>query len=690
MRKLLGKLRPVRASAAVTGLLMIAVLLVWGVGMYCLTSVTAEFAAKRYADEYADFASVLAKRVFQYELIESYDPSIERSYPQRMWEVVQTGGRASNVHLVDSFAGITGYTGFIDRKDGERANSATAIFDGTGELLECSWWDFFYFAYMTEDQWLEGEEHSTAYARAFFDREKLTDLGKTLLEDGEIGFDAAILRFTGSYDGQAFTATNIECIELEAFRDAWYSYGVLFSDQNAGDAWESGGDTAAQVVERDQLPWLSLYEDPEALPPDAETVCFYSRSFDVCYHTAATAFQFKDKTYENTAALVAELGPALAAGWQNGLRRYEGRDLILTSVDYCFSVNGEIFFSANYPGENGFQDTKATLHFYTVSVVHCAPWDTAMRELRNVYIYTFLLALAAALVVCASIKRHLIQTVQVVGRAMGHAGEKYYLYPEPSSAWYESRLLLEGFDEYSDTLQMRKNEITRLQTALDYAKTAEETRRQMTSNIAHELKTPLAVVHSYAEGLKERIAEEKRDRYLDVILSETERMDGMVLEMLELSRLEAGKVKLARDQVSLGGLARGVFEKLELAVQAKGLRVEYELPADFTVNADESRIGQVIENFASNAVKYTPAGGRIWVKLQKTRSGVTFSIENESAPLSEAALGKVWDSFYRADEARSGGGTGLGLAIAKSIVELHGGKCFVRNTKHGVEFGFTM
>ena len=99
---------------------------------------------------------------------------------------------------------------------------------------------------------------------------------------------------------------------------------------------------------------------------------------------------------------------------------------------------------------------------------------------------------------------------------------------------------------------MKDNEITRLNTALTYAKTAEENRRQMTSHIAHELKTPLAVVHSYAEGLQEHIAEDKRDKYIDVILSETERMDAMVLEMLDLSRLEAGKVKLSRDQFSWG------------------------------------------------------------------------------------------------------------------------------------------
>ncbi len=212
----------------------------------------------------------------------------------------------------------------------------------------------------------------------------------------------------------------------------------------------------------------------------------------------------------------------------------------------------------------------------------------------------------------------------------------------------------------------------------------------MTSHIAHELKTPLAVVHSYAEGLKEHIAEDKRDKYLDVILSETERMDGMVLEMLDLSRLEAGKVKLARDTFSLGDLARSIFAKLERAAEAKELQLTFRFPEDTTITADEGRIAQVVENFATNAVKYTSVGGKIAVSIYRRWDKTTFAVENECPPLSNEALSKVWDTFYRVDEARSGGGTGLGLAIAKSIIELHGGKCKAYNTRTGVRFEFTL
>ena len=164
----------------------------------------------------------------------------------------------------------------------------------------------------------------------------------------------------------------------------------------------------------------------------------------------------------------------------------------------------------------------------------------------------------------------------------------------------------------------------------------------------------------------------------------------MVLEMLDLSRLEAGKVKLSRDDFSLIALTRSIFEKLEMAAQAKDLQIDFNFPDDFTITADESRIAQVVENFATNAIKYAPTGGHISVTIQTDHSSTSFHIENDSEPLSSEALSKVWDTFYQTDEARSGGGTGLGLAIAKSIVDLHGGKCSVRNTKSGVEFGFTI
>ena len=369
------------------------------------------------------------------------------------------------------------------------------------------------------------------------------------------------------------------------------------------------------------------------------------------------------------------------------------KDSVAYQNSGIFELDELLMFSrwkgANY-GRDYISTGETTVDFIMVTAIRSNPLLCAVRVLRNIYIVTGLLALVLLLTVRSALKKRLVQPVADVAEGMKDGWTRIYHPENAPIPWDEAKRLTAGYELELDRRYMKDNEITRLKTALDYARTAEQNRRQMTSNIAHELKTPLAVIHSYAEGLKERIAEDKREQYLDIILSETERTDAMVLEMLDLSRLEAGKVKLARDEFSLAELTKAVFEKLEMTARTKGLQICYEFPEESSIVADENRIGQVVENFASNAVKYTPDGGRITVRIRRSRGKTTFTIENDSVPLSPEALSKVWDSFYRTDESRSGGGTGLGLAIARNIVELHGGSCTVRNTEGGVEFGFTI
>ena len=129
---------------------------------------------------------------------------------------------------------------------------------------------------------------------------------------------------------------------------------------------------------------------------------------------------------------------------------------------------------------------------------------------------------------------------------------------------------------------------------------------------------------------------------------------------------------------------------MQLTMEAKSLKLEYDCDTDTTVTADAARMAQVVENFASNAVRYTPPEGQIQVQIRTGKGGTTFTIENTGDPLPYEALSKVWDTFYRTDESRTGTGTGLGLAIARQIVELHGGKCSVWNTRTGVAFRFAL
>ena len=666
--------KPLRVRSGLTLLTLAATLGAWAVGMFCLTSVTAEYAARRYLDSYGDFADTLNVRNLSHWWGKGLDAQHENYENNLFWSAMADGNNDQNFSTFHTTA-TENEGSFLPRREAKEVFSAAAVFDAEGNLLWRSWEDFFFFEYLTEADWLTGAERSHQKARCLFDRSRLTEAGQEILRDGSLSMDAAALRFSGTFDGVTFTPRTIEYVANDDFRDALFARG-------------SGSYTVSQVVEEAGLTWQLLYEDPEA-ELSGEALILYTDWFDVCWRQDNVVFDYDQATYYGFTSLLRNLGPDLAAG-QQVLARYEGLDLVLPSVSYCTSVDGELYFDAYYYGPEAYEGEAPELHYYIVSVVVCSPWVTALRELWPTYLVTLLLAAALAWAVRQVMMRRLVDPLELTAADLALPLPEGEHWQKDRGLWREAEAVRAGQAAQRDLLRMRDNELTRLNTALTYARTAEENRRQMTSHIAHELKTPLAVVHSYAEGLKEHIAEDKRDKYIDVILSETERMDAMVLEMLDLSRLEAGKVKLSRDKFSLEELARSVFDRLEMAVAAKELRLTFDFPEDSAITADESRIAQVVENFATNAVKYTPPGGNIAVSMARSYRGVTFTVANDSPPLSQEALDKVWDTFYRVDEARSGGGTGLGLAIARQIILLHGGKCAVENTETGVAFSFTL
>ena len=637
------KAGPPRIRRAVTWLLALAMAASWAVGFFCTASVDAEYAAGRYLETYGNMAVTLAKRnLSRWGLNGSY-ANYDKSL---LWMTAEEGSHANIALFGGSYA--AGQSGFLSRGSGGQTWSAAALYDAAGNLLACSWEDFFWFRYFTEAQWEAREDVSRSYARATFDRSKLTEAGRELVLDGDMIFDAEALRLTGTFDGETLQPQSIACVTWDDF------YSAL----------GPGTHRISAVIQDQDLPWTVLYEDPTA--PAGETVTLYADDFEVCCGVSSPAFSYAGQDYENLAGLVETLGPRWLAG-EPLERRYEGLALIIPDTYRLTDEAGEPVIQV-------------------VCAVYASPWRTAWRELGGIAWKSLLLGAVLCLIVRAILRRNLIGPVEEAS-AMVEADRTVQLLPK---TWRETQVLREGLFAWQTTLGKQKNELARLEKALDYAKEAEANRRQMTSNIAHELKTPLAVIHSYAEGLKARVAEEKREKYLDVILAEAERTDAMVMELLDLSRLEAGKVKLSRDEFSLTDLTRAIFEKLEPTAEARGLRIDFRLPAACTVVADESRLAQVVENFASNAVKYTPQGGRIAVEIRRERGRTWFTVENDSPPLTDEALAHVWDAFYRADEARSGPGTGLGLAIAHQIIALHGGACTARNTATGVAFGFSL
>lgn len=625
-----------RAAALWLGSVMLAV---WLVFAAVITWCTAETMDRYLEKENSQIASNIIDAARLHYFAE--EPEIQEDVKAYwIWD------GANSDWLNNSFGG-----GLL-RRTNHAPQTAVAVYDGDGELLEKSENSFF-IRYITEENWYSqaSDMDDDGIAKTLYDPSQIT---KTAL-DVIRRTDWIAMRFTGTMENGYLTPSKIEYISYRAYAD--------IASEHYGSGSYERHKRIQEMEEKYGLTWETLM----ASSYDAEDQqVYYTLHGNVSLYSPGDPLELNGVVYDDLMEYVLRIEDPSA--YNDYYSRKQGNlwDTLMTD-------HRTVYADAPEDPEPAYR---------VVAAVRYSPMKIAVESLLYVYVGSFLMAAAAAVVLWRVLIRNLVVPLEDVNEAANQ--------PWGPLSSNRGRIPWREAQQMRDHYHRIRMEHSRLTASLQYAQEAESNRRQMTSHIAHELKTPLAVIHSYAEGLKEHIAEEKRDRYLDVILSEVTRTDNMVHEMLDLSRLEAGKVKLSRDDFSLMELTQTIFEKLDMVIRSKELEVEFVFPKAFTVTADESRIAQVIENFATNAIKYTPAGGSIQVRIQPGRKETTFTIENDSAPLSDEALRKVWDTFYRTDEARSGGGTGLGLAIAKNIIELHGGKCAVWNTKTGVAFSFTI
>ena len=712
------KKRP-KSVRAMTVRLAAGTLAVWLACMVVATLATAQMlfsALLVYSSEFA-MNMVLSQR-YQYEPEQLWE-SEERTHGYLDYQILEdlsnyrNGSSWSDSRWYIEDERMTGFGKGLLPLRNARVPMETAILytDENGDVLFEDG-NYLYFGYATEETWnTSGEFLWEGYG--WIDLSDAADQRYTLLRkwyeenNGWIHFDVQYLRITGIWDGNRIEPVEMHYISEEMLQDA-RTNGVPDKEyyEEDGTFVQEYSASASDLMKRGALRWEPVFNIRNETEENGELVTVYASYPQMTIHSAEnTTVVWDQAEYWNR---YADYHGLTAAETKNGVK-YENLKALLKDVtlatrdvswgNVCYYrcgldeliVLNKVFFrdTRDYDWSSVLEYPAAKIVMTTA--VRSTPLRSAVMLLRNVYIGTFLLALLIFQWLRKCFRENLIQPVEVVNASVGNDVQYPHYYQDFDPDWQGGFELVENYKNLREQLRMHKNEIKRLETALDYSERAEAKRRQMASNIAHELKTPLAVVHSYAEGLQEHIAEEKREQYLQTILAETERMDGMVLEMLDLSRLEAGKVKLARDEFDLAELAKSVFEALAIKAEEKNLQVTLAMDEPRMVSADEGRIRQVLENYISNAVKYTPEGGMITAAIRVERDKTTFRIENESAPLPHEALTKIWDSFYRVDDSRTGrSGTGLGLAIAKSIVELHGGSVDVRNTDTGVEFRFTI
>ena len=218
-------------------------------------------------------------------------------------------------------------------------------------------------------------------------------------------------------------------------------------------------------------------------------------------------------------------------------------------------------------------------------------------------------------------------------------------------------------------------------------------RQEFIVNVSHELKTPIALIQGYAEGLTAGVADDPEDRkyYCDTIADEADHMNKLVMQLLNLSRLELGAEQTYSEDIDLHELCAEAVRKTAVLCESRGLTVEYD-DTCITVRTDGDLLDQVLMNYLSNAIRYTIDGGKIKISAKQTGDCVRLTIFNEGDGLPEEELPKIWEKFYRTDRARTreAGGTGIGLSLVRAIADTLHGSCGVENVEGGIVFWFEL
>lgn len=369
---------------------------------------------------------------------------------------------------------------------------------------------------------------------------------------------------------------------------------------------------------------------------------------------------------------VSSMLPQQGEGFSSGESSLEEKDGTLYSI-HCkplISKNAKPIENSEF-GDYDVQDVDGYLVFYTYDL-------NAIGRITHQVIYSKMIIYIISFIVCIMISLLisyiLTRRIKKMSQATLSIANNDFDIHLNEKAKDELGVLSHNINQMSQQL---KTTIQQLNDEIEYVKKLEGMRKEFIANFTHEIKTPLSIINGYIELIEAGKDDDKKQQYLSAIHQEIEHINQLIMAMLDLSRLESGKVELHKEDIDLEDLLMSIVETFAPILKKKHIHVVMgdEFPH---IQGDFKELKIVFQNFMSNAIKHTPQNGHIYIKYHQ---GI-LSFENEGKPLSHEQKETIWDTYVSSDRQ----GTGLGLAICRSILELHGFQYDVCNSEKGVEF----
>ncbi|WP_066188867.1 sensor histidine kinase [Gracilibacillus timonensis] len=323
---------------------------------------------------------------------------------------------------------------------------------------------------------------------------------------------------------------------------------------------------------------------------------------------------------------------------------------------------------------------------YIFAMTSLQPIDEAAQMMEDYYVYLIIFVLLLIVLASFYYSKKIARPLLRINNTTSKMANLDFSESIPIASKDEIGTLSHNINTLSHTLH---SYINQLQQDIEKEKQLENTRKDFISGVSHELKTPLSIMKSCISVLEDGIASDKKEYYFKAMSKEVDKMDMLIVDMLELAKFESGTYKMKMDVFYIDQIMEYICEQLALDITSKNLHVHKQL-SPIKVVANQHRIEQVVTNFITNAIRHTPENKSIIVSTIEEQERVKVCVENKGIHIAQEHVEKIWDRFYHGDMSRrrSEGGTGLGLAISKNILELHDVEYGVMNTEDGVLFYF--